>query len=93
MMTYVMITSSVTSCIDLKPLIPINLFSGTRADRIASAQCLALADRTDAKVIDLLIKLLLETSDAKQREQATNLLIHISKNTVGGSGWMILDSG
>jgi len=66
---------------DLVQILEANLEKGTRADRIASAQCLALADRTDAKVIDLLIKLLLETSDTKQREQATNLLIHISKNT------------
>jgi len=46
---------------------------------MACAQCLALNGSTDAKVIQLLIRLLLETD---QEEQATALLVHVSENTV-----------
>jgi len=53
--------------------------AGVPTDRMACAQCLALNGSTDAKVIQLLIRLLLETD---QEEQATALLVHVSENTV-----------
>lgn len=46
---------------------------------MACAQCLALNGSTDAKVIQLLIRMLLET---EQTQQATALLVHVSQHTV-----------
>lgn len=65
-----------------------NMNSGYSCDRLAAAQCLALSDDVSAEVIRIIVQLLLENNDsasskmyASQKEQATMLLVHLSKST------------
>nr|CAB3252318.1 HEAT repeat-containing protein 4-like [Phallusia mammillata] len=70
---------SLSECTDeVRQILEHNLENGVPTDRMACAQCLALNGSTDAKVIQLLIRMLLETD---QNAQATALLAHVSQNT------------
>lgn len=62
--------------------------SGYNCDRLAAAQCLALSGDVSPEVIRIMVQLLLGKDDsapseltASQKEQATMLLVHLSKNT------------
>lgn len=65
-----------------------SMTSGYSCDRLAAAQCLALSNDVSAEVIRIIVQLLLENTDsapskmyASQKEQATMLLVHLSKST------------